>query len=312
MPPTLTSTPKLAGRVVEISRRFVTVITPKNTLITGTLSSKSLDFVVGDLAAYDIRGNEIFITSSTPASRCLYRTFNGRLRRMGANIDALCVITAPGPTWNAVAIDRMLAAATVQSIPTTLIINKSDLDLSEIQEMIDIYSKLGVRLIVCSAKSGVGIADIRAVIEEPCVAVAALCGVSGVGKSSILNCLIPSAKTRTGEVSERTGQGRQTTSQPRGFVYPSSTDSEPALEPKIVIDLPGVQFFGLAHLAERDVIAAFSEIQETGLKCRFRDCAHVKERSCAVRVAVESGDIARWRYQSYLQILDEIKEAKEY
>jgi ribosome biogenesis GTPase len=178
--------------------------------------------------------------------------------------------------------------------------------------MISTYSKLGINLIMCSAKSGDGIDEIRALIEDPYVSVAALCGVSGVGKSTILNRLIPSAKTRTGEVSERTGQGRQTTSQPRGFVYPSSKDSDPLSPPKIVIDLPGVQFFGLAHLDERDVIDAFSEIKEIGLDCRFRDCAHIKERSCAVRAAVESGAIARWRYQSYLQILEEIKEAKEY
>ena len=128
-----------------------------------------------------------------------------------------------------------------------------------------------------------------------------------MGKSSILNALVPGARTRIGEVSERTGQGKQTTTQPRGFLYTSRTEAT-----KIIIDLPGVQFFGLSHLTQLDVGQAFQEIAQAASGCKFRDCAHVKERSCAVRDAVASGAIARWRYQSYLQILEEIEEAKEY
>jgi ribosome biogenesis GTPase len=295
------------SRVLEVSRRFVTVLGADGAAITGTASSKNVDVVVGDLVTCENRDGELFITDVAPAKRSLYRTFHGTLKRMGANIDALCVITAAGPTWNPVAIDRMLAAGRVQSIPTTLIVNKIDLGVGEISEMIDTYASVGVSVIQCSAKCGDGIDAVRAIVESPRVQVAALCGVSGVGKSSILNALIPGARTRTGEVSERTGQGRQTTTQPRGFLYSASGRA-----PSVVIDLPGVQFFGLSHLTPHDVASAFQEIKHAALGCKFRDCAHVKERSCAVRDAVESGAIARWRYQSYLQILEEIEEAREY
>jgi ribosome biogenesis GTPase len=295
------------SRVLEVSRRFVTVLGADGSITIGTASSKNADVVVGDLVTCEDRDGELFIIDVAPAKRSLYRTFHGTLKRMGANIDALCVITAAGPTWNPVAIDRMLAAGRVQSIPTTLVVNKIDLGVGEISEMIDTYASVGVSVIQCSAKRGDGIDAVRAIVESSGVQIAALCGVSGVGKSSILNALIPGARTRTGEVSERTGQGRQTTTQPRGFLYATSGGA-----PSVVIDLPGVQFFGLSHLTPHDVASAFQEIRHAALGCKFRDCAHVKERSCAVRDAVESGDIARWRYQSYLQILEEIAEAREY
>jgi ribosome biogenesis GTPase len=296
-----------SGRVLEVSRRFVTVLADSGRILTGTLSSKSLDFVVGDLVSFKNREGELFVTDAAPAVRSLYRTFHGALKRMGANIDALCVITAAGPTWNPVAIDRMLAAGKVQSIPTTLIVNKIDLGIGEIAEMIETYAAVGVSVIQCSAKSGEGIEQVRKLADAKTLRIMALCGVSGVGKSSILNALIPGARTRTGEVSERTGQGKQTTTQPRGFIYACEAEA-----PKIIIDLPGVQFFGLSHLTSSDVALAFEEIAFAARGCKFRDCAHVKESSCAVREAVASGAITRWRYQSYLQILEEIEEAKEY
>lgn len=293
--------------MLEVSRRFVTVLSPDGKITTGTVSAKNLDLVAGDFVSCESKDGELFATERRPEVRSLYRTFHGSLRRMAANVDLLCVITASGPTWNPVAIDRMLAAGIVQSIPTVLIVNKIDLGLGEIQSMIDTYSRVGVPVMECSAKLGHGIPELKKMLDRDSVQVMALCGVSGVGKSSILNALIPGTRTKTAEVSGKTGQGRQTTTQPRGFLYKSESAT-----PTIVIDLPGVQFFGLSHLTPMDVCNAFEEIASTARACRFRDCSHVKEKECAVREAVEKGTIASWRYHSYLQILDEIEEAREY
>jgi ribosome biogenesis GTPase len=283
------------------------MLADNGSIVSGKLAAKKVDLVAGDRVTFEQGDAEVFVKESQPAQRSLYRTFHGTLRRMGANIDQLCVITASGATWNAVAIDRMLAAARVQSIPTVLVVNKIDLGIGEIAEMVNTYAKVGIPVIQCSAKRGDGVDQVRALLEQSSVRVMALCGVSGVGKSTILNALVPGAKTRIGEVSDKTGQGRQTTSQPRGFLYSAADKTS-----KIVIDLPGVQFFGLAHLAPQDVTLAFEEIAQAALRCQFRDCGHVKEKNCAVREAVDRGEIASWRYHSFLQILEEIEDAKEY
>lgn len=293
------------ARVLEVSRRFVTLYTEQEDVIIGTSASKSVELVAGDTVRYELREGSAFITERLPAERCLCRTFHGAQRRMGANIDRLCVITACGATWNPVAIDRMLAAGFVEGIPTTLIVNKTDVGLGKISEMIETYSEVGLSVLQCSAKHGHGIEKIYELVADTEMSVMALCGVSGVGKSTILNVLIPGTRAKTGEVSEKTGQGKQTTSQPRGFLA-----KRDGAEPAIVIDLPGVQFFGLSHLAKSDVLAAFPEIQQIGHGCKFRDCQHVKETSCAVLEALQRGEIASWRYESYLQVLDEVEKAK--
>jgi ribosome biogenesis GTPase len=226
---------------------------------------------------------------------------------MGANIDALLVITATGPTFNPVVIDRMLVAAQVQHIPTTLIVNKIDLGAEGIDEMLAVYRRIGVEVVLCSAKQGRGIPDIESIVNRENVTVLSLCGVSGVGKSTILNRLIPGARTKVGDVSQKTGQGKQTTTQPRGHIY-----ERPGSATKIVVDLPGVQFFGLSHISAEAAATAFPEIYEVGRGCRFSDCKHIKESECSVKDAVSRGEVASWRYESYRQILEEIAEARAY
>jgi ribosome biogenesis GTPase len=162
-------------------------------------------------------------------------------------------------------------------------------------------------VIECSAKFGNEFGQLEQLLHKPDVSVVALCGVSGVGKSTILNRLVPGAAARTGEVSEKTGQGRQTTSQPRGFLYSSDDGCR-----RIIIDFPGVGFFGLSHVERERVAGAFDEFGLYAPRCRFINCRHLQEPECAVRQAVESGEIAPWRYNSYIQILDEIEEAREY
>lgn len=295
------------GTVLEVSRRFATLLTDQLDVVTGTVSAKTVEAVVGDRVGFEVRDGDLFVTSVAPATRSLYRSFHGKLKRMGANIDALLVITATGPTFNPVVIDRMLVAAQVQHIPTTLIVNKIDLGSEGIDEMLAVYRRVGVEVLLCSAKQGRGLSDIESIVHRENVRVLSLCGVSGVGKSTILNRLIPGARTKVGDVSQKTGQGKQTTTQPRGYIYDS-----PSSEKKIIVDLPGVQFFGLSHISAEAAAAAFPEISEIGLGCRFSNCKHLKETECAVKDAVSRGDVASWRYESYRQILEEIAEARAY
>lgn len=294
----------MTGTVLEVSRRFVTILRTDGSVVTGTGSSKTLEVVAGDIVSFELRDGEVFVTAVEPSSRNLFRSTNGRLKKMGANIDALLVITASGSTFNPVVIDRMLVAAQVQSIPATLVVNKIDLGTEHLDEMVGVYQRIGVPVIFSSAKQGDGIDRIISIVQEPAARVLALCGVSGVGKSSILNKLIPGTRTKTGEVSDKTGQGKQTTTQPRGFLYGEQSSGQ-----KIIIDLPGVQFFGLSHISLEQVGLAFQEIREAASGCRFGDCKHLKEPECAVKEAVGRGEITPWRYESYLQIVEEIRDA---
>lgn len=295
------------GTVLEVSRRFVTMLAPDGRVATGTASSKSLEVVAGDTVSFEERDGELFVTAVAPSRRNLYRSSQRAVKRMGANIDMLLVITAPGSTFNPVVIDRMLIAASAQAIPVVLVVNKKDLDLTEIEPFLAVYERVGLTVLRISAKHGDATDEVATIVDSPRARVLALCGVSGVGKSTILNRLVPEAKTRTGEVSERTGQGRQTTSQPRGFLRAGSDGRN-----TIIIDLPGVQFFGLSHLSIIDVASAFPEFVAASAGCQFGDCKHLKEPLCGVREGVARGDIAPWRYNSYCQIIQEIVDAKEY
>lgn len=295
------------GRVIEVSRRHVTVLSESGDILTGTLSSRAMLLATGDCVRFEERGGQVFVTSVLEATHCLFRSYRGAVRRMGANIDHLLVITAIGETLQAVAIDRMILAGRVEGIPLSLVVNKQDLGLEHVAFITDVYEKMGIRVLPVSAKAEIGLDQLREILDQEDVKTAALCGVSGVGKSTILNKLVPGAKARIGEVSIKTGQGRQTTSQPRGFLYEVSPNTH-----KVLIDFPGVGFFGLSHLNPVSLIDAFDEMRAVKGQCRFLDCRHLQEPGCVVRDKIESGEIALWRYESYLQILAEIEEAKEY
>jgi ribosome biogenesis GTPase len=293
------------ARVLEASRRHVTLFSPECGTVTGLVSSKALDVVAGDLVAFERRDNGVFVTGVEPAVHNLYRSYRGTVKRMGANIDLLCVITAIGQVLKSAVIDRMLVAAEVQSIPAMLVVNKADLGLEPAAAMLETYRAAGIEILTCSAKHLNNFDTLRERLNDPGIKVAALCGVSGVGKSTILNRLVPDAQARTGAVSDRTGQGKQTTTQPRAFLYGTGGD-------KAIIDFPGVQFFGLSHETPQAITKAFPEFLAAAHGCRYADCRHLQEPECAVRTAIEAGTIASWRYDSYRQILQEIEDAREY
>jgi ribosome biogenesis GTPase / thiamine phosphate phosphatase len=158
-----------------------------------------------------------------------------------------------------------------------------------------------------SAKFSVNLEPLHELLSDPLLELVTFCGISGVGKSSLLNKLVPNGTQAVGAVSGKTGQGKQTTSQ--SFAYPFSRSGKPML---FIVDTPGVQHFGLTHLTKREVAAGFEEIRTLSPSCDFRDCLHVKERGCAVLEALAEKRFSESRYQSYLHILDEIESAKPY
>lgn len=222
---------------------------------------------------------------------------------IAANVDqAVLLVTIAHPETSTTFIDRFLASAEAYRVPVLLIFNKTDLydavERRRLDELCTLYSSLGYACRACSALSGEGLDSVR---EALCGCVSLLSGNSGVGKSTLLNALLPEAEARTAEISSAHDSGMHTTTFSQMFFLP---------EGGALIDTPGIKGFGTFDMQREEVAHYFREIFATGADCRFGNCTHTHEPGCAVREAVDAGRIAATRYISYLSMLDDHDEDK--
>lgn len=217
------------------------------------------------------------------------RTLEGRSKTMAANVDTLVTVTAfSDPPPRLVTLDQLLAFAEFEAIAPLVIFTKADLVAAgDAASLAGLYASLGYQTLVVNPKQGTNVETLRAFLQERH---ALLCGVSGVGKSSIFRAL--GGEATTGEVSRR-GIGRQTTSAARLYRLPNG----------FLIDSPGVAEFGLGALEAFELVQGFREMREPAARCRFTDCTHRREPGCGVIAACEAGGIAPSRYASYCRIL---------
>lgn len=218
---------------------------------------------------------------------------------LAANIDkALLVVTLKDPAVPLTFIDRFLATAEAYRIPAGLIINKCDTwdeEDTELGEAIKyLYDSLGYPTMIVSAATGFGIEILR---ESTADNISLLAGNSGVGKSSLINTLIPDANLRTGAISELYHTGTHTTTFSEMLDLPYGGE---------IIDIPGVRSFGTIDFTAEDAGHFFPEIFKASHDCRYGDCRHTGEPGCAVKEAVAEHRIAESRYASYLSILEEV------
>lgn len=222
---------------------------------------------------------------------------------LAANIDlALLIVTIARPETNTTFIDRFLASAEAYRVPVVIVFNKTDNLSADERQMMDyltiVYREVGYDVHHISALNGEGIDALRAVLAGKTTLLA---GNSGVGKSTLINHLIPGAKARTSEISEAHGTGMHTTTFSQLYESPDSG---------ALIDIPGIKGFGTFDMEREEVGHYFREIFEVGRDCRFSNCTHTHEPGCAVLDALEAHRIAPSRYASYLSMLDDKDEGK--
>ena len=216
----------------------------------------------------------------------------GRLRPVAANIDLMLIVYAPEPAPQANLIDRYLVAAENMEVEAALVLNKADLvgPDDELAGQLDRYAALGYRTLVTHYEL-LDASDLTALIGQDTLV---LVGQSGVGKSSLIQRLLPNASIRVGALSEVADKGRHTTTTAELFHLPGGGR---------LIDSPGVRDFGLNHVAPETVFSGFREFSPFLGQCRFRDCQHQSEPGCALTAAVETGDISSERFESFQQIV---------
>jgi ribosome biogenesis GTPase / thiamine phosphate phosphatase len=217
---------------------------------------------------------------------------------IAANVDqALLVITLAFPATSLEFIDRFLAAAEAYRIPVIIIINKMDLykekELKLIKDIHEIYEAIGYRVLETSTLESKSLELFRSHLKDK---VSVLSGNSGVGKSTLINTLYPELKLKTGSISEYHNKGKHTTTFAEMFELP---------EHSYIIDTPGIKGFGMVYMEKEEIYHFFPEIFKHAALCQYHNCLHIEEPNCAVRTAVENGNISASRYHSYLSMLSD-------
>lgn len=229
------------------------------------------------------------------------------LKPIAANIDQIIIVSAILPELSLNIIDRYLVASETLGIEPLLVLNKTDLLDDEARAFVDeqmaIYRHIGYRVLMVSSHAKEGLAELEAALTDR---ISIFAGQSGVGKSSLLNALLGldaalETAILTNDVSDVSGLGQHTTTASRLYHFPHGGD---------VIDSPGVREFGLWHLEPEQITRGFVEFREFLGSCKFRDCKHGNDPGCAIRAAVEEGQIDASRFDNYHRILESMAQVK--
>ena len=232
---------------------------------------------------------------------------------IAANVDqALLVVTVNYPQTSTTFIDRFLASAEAYRIPVILLFNKSDLlDKDELhyqQMMMTLYDSVGYQCMAISAETGEGIDQLKPLLQDK---ITVLSGNSGVGKSTLINRLVPHVNLRTADISDAHNTGMHTTTFSEMIpLTPCVVDGSDVNNTSWLIDTPGIKGFGTFDMEPEEISGYFKEIFRFSKDCRFSNCTHTHEPGCAVLKALDEHYIAESRYQSYLSMLNDKEEGK--
>ena len=257
--------------------------------------------VTGDRVVWRAGVEHGVVVAALPRSSELVRPTNhGELKPVAANIDRIIITFAVEPTPFANLIDRYLVAAELSDIEPVLLLNKADLITEENRSFIDDllarYEAIGYRVLTASTTEAQGL---EALLKELDGKISVFVGQSGVGKSSLINVLLPGVDIKVGALSEQTRKGKHTATTARLFHFPNGGD---------LIDSPGIREFALWHIQPEKLLEGFIEFRPFLGHCKFRDCKHEQEPGCAILEAIEQGKISASRMESYQRILTSLLE----
>ncbi|MDC1076379.1 ribosome small subunit-dependent GTPase A, partial [Litorivicinus sp.] len=255
--------------------------------------------VTGDQVVFQTTDDAGIVTACEPRRNVLERPDSrGVIKAMAANIDQLVIVTALEPAPQPELLDRYLVATEVAGIPPLIVMNKVDLlRQSEVNRNFlaaikNLYEIIGYTVVEATTKETGGLDELsKHLIDKSSVFI----GQSGVGKSSLVQALLPDEQIRVGHLHQQTRLGRHTTSTARLYPYADGGS---------IIDSPGIRDFGLEQISRTDVEQGFIDIREFSDQCRFRDCRHRQEPGCAVIDAVQKGKLSKRRLESFYRILD--------
>ena len=294
-----------AGRIVARFGKQVEVVgvdalgQPASEAIRCHLRSNLTSLVTGDEIVFQTTDDAAIVVACKTRRNVLERPdARGMIKAMAANIDQLVIVTALEPAPQPELLDRYLAAAEVPKIQPLVVINKIDLlQQSEgkrnfLASVKNLYMAIGYTVVETTTKETGGLAELSEyLINKSSVFI----GQSGVGKSSLVQSLLPNEKIRIGHLHQQTRLGRHTTSTARLYPY---------AECGSIIDSPGIRDFGLDQISRSDIEYGFVDIRRFSSQCRFRDCRHRQEPGCAVIDAAQEGRLSRRRLESFHRILE--------
>ncbi len=292
----------MQGKIIKGIAGFYYVYTEEYGILEckakGIFRKENIKPLVGDNVELELLSAEEFTGNIT----AILERKNELIRPAVANIDQALVIfsiTHPEPNLNL--LDRFLLMMQTRDLPVIICFSKQDIAGEEQQAQLQrIYGNLGYKVMFISAKEEQGVEDVLSVLKGKTTTVA---GPSGVGKSTLINCICPEALMETGDISRKIERGKHTTRHSELFHVCKDT---------FIMDTPGFSSLGIFDLEKEELKDYYPEFVKVEDECRFRGCVHMEEPGCAVKVAVENGNISKERYENYRLLYEELKRKKKY
>lgn len=288
---------KLEGTVVAAHGRHYLIELADGSTLPCFPRGKKSELACGDRVQLERSGEaQGVINTILPRSSLLYRSNEFRQKLIAANVTLVVIVVATEPSFSDELVTRCLIAAESQDIKALILLNKCDLieRLPEAEAALSPFARLGYSILHLSA-----LGEVNALRTQLAGQTSVLVGQSGMGKSTLVNALVPTAGARTREISEALDSGRHTTTHATLYRLPDGA---------ALIDSPGLQEFGLHHLSRSELEHGFREYRVWQGHCRFRNCRHDREPGCAIRGAVESGDIDASRHDTFLRLCQQSRE----